>query len=170
MTNTLQKVDQIMINYSYCQQYTNPVYLQNSLFDYQLSDRNYNLSSLQSPTYYYTNASFFLDSQWKNPNNLQIPRCTIDFTVPITMKGPVFMYYRLTNFYQNHRQYIKNYDPNQLLGDIVSSSTLHTNCDPLAFNDAGKAIYPCGLIANSMFNGESFSLIFQLGVPLNQLN
>ncbi|KAL7333855.1 alkylphosphocholine resistance protein lem3 [Mucor circinelloides] len=146
------KVDQIMINYSYCQQYTSPVYLVPSLYDYQVSDKNFNASDMQAPVYSYRNESSFLDPTWGNPNNLSIPRCTIDFTIPTTMKGPVFLYYRLTEFYQNHRQYIKNFDSTQLLGDVVAPSTLRTNCDPLAFNDAGKAIFPCGLIANSMFN------------------
>ncbi|KAI8083342.1 ligand-effect modulator 3 family [Gilbertella persicaria] len=72
------------------------------------------------------------------------------------MKAPVYMYYRLTNFYQNHRQYIKNFDDTQLLGNRASGSTLRTNCDPLAYDDTGKIIYPCGLIANSMFNGNHF--------------
>lgn len=152
-----------MINYSYCQLYTQPVYLEPKLYDYQLADKNYDFSTMQAPVYSYTNATSFLDHHWQNPNNLSIPRCTIDFTVPTTMKGPVFMYYRLTNFYQNHRQYIKNFDFNQLQGDRVDSATLHTNCDPLAYSSDGKVIYPCGLIANSMFNGniiknDSFSL------------
>jgi hypothetical protein len=143
-----------MINYSYCKEYTAPVYLVPSLYDYQLADKNFNESSIQPPAYHYTNETSFLDSNWGNPNNLNIPRCTIDFTVPNTMNGPIFMYYRLTNFFQNHRQYIKNFDATQLQGDVVASSTLHTSCDPLAFSDSGKAIYPCGLIANSMFNGK----------------
>lgn len=86
------------------------------------------------------------------------------------MKGPVFLYYRLTEFYQNHRQYIKNFDAAQLLGDVVAAGTLDTSCAPLAFNPAGKVIFPCGLIANSMFNGKMtmcaivqiFSRIFDL--------
>ncbi|KAL0138954.1 LEM3/CDC50 family protein [Mucor lusitanicus] len=152
------KVDQIMINYSYCQQYTSPVYLAPSLYDYQVSDKNFNASDMQAPVYSYRNESSFLDPSWGNPNNLNIPRCTIDFTIPTTMKGPVFLYYRLTEFYQNHRQYIKNFDDAQLLGNVVSPGTLRTNCDPLAFNDAGKAIFPCGLIANSMFNDTASDL------------
>jgi hypothetical protein len=144
-----------MINYSYCQSYANPVYLAPSLYDYQLADNQFNISTLQPPAYFVRNETSFLDPSWGNPNQLAVPRCTIDFTVPNTMKGPIFMYYRLTNFYQNHRQYIKNFDSAQLLGDVVSSSALKTSCDPLAYNDAGKAIYPCGLIANSMFNGMS---------------
>ncbi|KAI9260818.1 ligand-effect modulator 3 family [Sporodiniella umbellata] len=80
------------------------------------------------------------------------------------MRGPIYMYYRLTNFYQNHRQYIKNYDPDQLLGKRVASNTLHTNCDPLASSNTGKVIYPCGLIANSMFN-DTVSNFTSIGDP-----
>ncbi|CEG71775.1 hypothetical protein RMATCC62417_07448 [Rhizopus microsporus] len=145
------RVDEIMINYSYCRQYPNPVYLVPELYDYQLSNKTVNLTEIEPPAYHYSNESTFLNPNWGNPNQLTVSRCTLDFTVPTTMKGPVYMYYRLTNFYQNHRQYIKNFDSSQLLGDVVSSTTLHTDCDPLAYSN-GKVIYPCGLIANSMFN------------------
>ncbi|OBZ88965.1 Meiotically up-regulated gene 89 protein [Choanephora cucurbitarum] len=163
------RVDQIMINYSYCQDYDAPVYMTSSLYDYQISDSNFDASSMQPPAYHYSNASSFLDTAWGNPNNLQIPRCAIDFTIPSTMKAPVYMYYRLTNFYQNHRQYIKNFDDTQLSGDIQSTSVLHTNCDPLAVNSEGKVIYPCGLIANSMFNDtiSNFTSLEQQGNSYN---
>ncbi|KAI8987486.1 ligand-effect modulator 3 family [Mycotypha africana] len=153
-----KKVDQIMINYSYCQQYNTPVYLAPSLYDYQLSDSKIDMASIQAPAYSYKNETSFLDTTWGNPNQLSIPRCTIDFSVPVAMKPPVFMYYRLTEFYQNHRQYIKNYDATQLQGDAIRGSTLHTSCDPLAYNDAGKIVFPCGLIANSMFNDTASDL------------
>lgn len=64
------------------------------------------------------------------------------------------MYYRLTNFYQNHRRYVQSLDLNQLKGDAVSYNTIKGGtCDPLAVNTtARKVYYPCGLIANSFFN------------------
>lgn len=64
------------------------------------------------------------------------------------------MYYRLTNFYQNHRRYVQSLDLNQLKGDAVSYNTIKGGtCDPLAVNTtAQKVYYPCGLIANSFFN------------------
>lgn len=70
------------------------------------------------------------------------------------MHPPVFLYYKLTNFYQNHRRYVKSYEPNQLKGKYVSPSDLDNgDCKPLGQIN-GKAVYPCGLIANSMFNGN----------------
>lgn len=70
------------------------------------------------------------------------------------MKPPVYMYYRLTNFYQNHRRYVQSLDLNQLKGEAVSNSSVESGtCDKLTIDKATKkAYYPCGLIANSRFN------------------
>ncbi|CAO3594106.1 unnamed protein product [Absidia cylindrospora] len=63
------------------------------------------------------------------------------------------MYYRLTQFYQNHRQYAKNVDPGQLLGTPVDAGSADSNCQPITTSsDNTKIVFPCGLIANSMFN------------------
>ncbi|OQE76649.1 hypothetical protein PENNAL_c0065G05082 [Penicillium nalgiovense] len=80
--------------------------------------------------------------------------CTLLFEVPNELPAPVFMYYRLTNFYQNHRRYVQSLDLNQLKGDAVSYNTIKGGaCDPLAVNETAKKVYyPCGLIANSFFN------------------
>jgi len=83
--------------------------------------------------------------------------CYIDFTVVSDLAAPVFQYYKLTNFYQNNRRYVQSLDTSQLQGSYVSPSTLSSsNCNPLSTNADGKAIYPCGLIANSVFN-DTFS-------------
>lgn len=143
-----------MIDYSHCSQYETPVYLAPSLYSYLMS-KDTNMTDMEVPAYHYENTTVFQEPEFSNPNNLTFKQCILDFTVPKTMQGPVYMYYRLTNFYQNHRLYIKNYDPEQLLGHIVGSSTLNTNCGPLAYTADGRVIYPCGLVANSMFNGNS---------------
>lgn len=83
-------------------------------------------------------------------------RCNIQFVLPADLHPPVFMYYRLTSFYQNHRRYVKSLDSDQLKGKAVDSGTLNGgDCKPLAILD-GKIVWPCGLIANSMFN-DTFS-------------
>lgn len=145
------KVNEIMINYTSCGSANQSTYLDSSEYSFQFSNP-INSSQFEPPAYEYQNANEFLDPTWKNPNRLAIKRCQLDFTVPETMTGPIFMYYRLTNFYQNHRLYIKNYDPAQLGGNTVSSDLLSTHCGPLAYNPDNLVIYPCGLIANSMFN------------------
>ncbi|KAF9909521.1 hypothetical protein EC991_008503 [Linnemannia zychae] len=86
--------------------------------------------------------------------------CTVKFTIPDDMKKPVFVYYRLSNFYQNHRRYVKSVDAKQLSGVARTAPELSGgSCDPLAVVKDGETqypIYPCGLIANSMFN-DTFS-------------
>lgn len=85
--------------------------------------------------------------------------CMLQFYVPDVIGPPVLFYYRLTNFYQNHRRYVKSYDQDQLSGKFRSNTSIHeSDCDPLRTDDAtGKAYYPCGLIANSVFNDTFFS-------------
>lgn len=78
--------------------------------------------------------------------------CTIRFNLKKTFKAPVFLYYRLTNFYQNHRRYIKSVSTDQLKGQAIEKSNLG-DCSPLASN-GDLVYYPCGLIANSMFSGK----------------
>jgi hypothetical protein len=53
---------------------------------------------------------------------------------------------------------VKSLDIEQMKGEALSNSTIAGGtCDPLRLNpDNGKAYYPCGLIANSVFN-DTFS-------------
>lgn len=80
--------------------------------------------------------------------------CTIQFTVPATMKPPVLVYYGLTNFHQNHRAYHVSRDDYQLTGQVGSQlKTSADACQPI--NKLGNiTINPCGLIANTFFNDK----------------
>ncbi|KAH8165551.1 hypothetical protein CIB48_g2684 [Xylaria polymorpha] len=112
------------------------------------------------------NGSTTTSAQWMKTENLTIPyngfevanrtNCTIVFQILQNMNAPVRAYYRLDNFYQNHRRYVNSFNPDQLLAKNVSTSTLeNSNCAPLAtekINGTNYQIYPCGLIANSLFN------------------
>ena len=85
-------------------------------------------------------------------------QCVLEFDVPIDLKPTVLLYYKLTNFYQNHRRYVKSQNQNQLRGDSVSIGDIRSSdCKPLTVIGE-KIIYPCGLIANSLFNGASVLL------------
>ena len=74
-------------------------------------------------------------------------RCRLSLTVPDGgMHGPLFVYYELTNFYQNHRRYIKSRDDLQLAGLVSTTPDTLINCDPLRVNpQTGKVLHPCGL-------------------------
>lgn len=61
------------------------------------------------------------------------------------------MYYGLSNFYQNHRRYVKSRDDSQLNGNEEALRKPSKECDPYAKHD-NRPIAPCGAIANSMFN------------------
>jgi hypothetical protein len=63
------------------------------------------------------------------------------------------MYYGLSNFYQNHRRYVRSRDDNQLKGDLIEPSKLSSDCDPFIGLNSSIGYAPCGAIANSMFNG-----------------
>ena len=89
--------------------------------------------------------------------------CTLQFLIPNDLKPPVLLYYRLTNFYQNHRRYVKSLDTEQLKGKAVPPSTIKGgSCDPLRLDNAtGLPYYPCGLIANSLFNDTFTNPVLQ---------
>lgn len=75
--------------------------------------------------------------------------CVKKFTVPKKMKSPVFIYYQLDNFYQNHRRYVKSRSDKQLRSKAFEDET--ETCKPE--DSANKSpIVPCGLIAWSLFN------------------
>uniref|UniRef100_A0A4W6ES61 Cell cycle control protein n=1 Tax=Lates calcarifer TaxID=8187 RepID=A0A4W6ES61_LATCA len=82
--------------------------------------------------------------------------CTIPFYLDQPYENNVFMYYGLSNFYQNHRRYVKSRDDSQLNGDLESLMKPSKECEPYAYHE-NKPIAPCGAIANSMFNGEPVS-------------
>lgn len=95
-------------------------------------------------------------------------QCTVNFTIPSDMKHPVLFYYKLTNFYQNHRRYAKSFSIDQLSGSAVSASSIAGgDCAPLTtemVDGVRKPYYPCGLAANSQFN-DTFSSPILLNVP-----
>jgi hypothetical protein len=80
--------------------------------------------------------------------------CHIQFPIDSDLNPPVLLYYTLTNFYQNHRRYVKSFDANQLAGQARTAPEINgSDCDPIRLdNVTNKPYYPCGLIANSLFN------------------
>jgi len=98
------------------------------------------------------------------PDNTTSPQCIVQFDIPFNVSSTVLLYYKLTNFYQNHRRYVQSYDWKQLKGKHRTSSDLKNgNCKPAAMV-SDKIIYPCGLIANSLFN-DTFSNLTLLNPP-----
>lgn len=89
-------------------------------------------------------------------------KCTLMFTIPEDIPKTVYLYYQLTNFYQNHRRYVKSVSYTQLAGQAIPAASLTPDCDPLVTDPkSGKPYYPCGLIANSVFNDTILSFRLQ---------
>jgi len=81
--------------------------------------------------------------------------CNVTFTIHKDVTGPLYVYYSLGNFYQNHRRYVSSYDSYQLLGQKESKSTLDGTCIEKVTNGS-LLLNPCGLIANSYFTDQIY--------------
>ncbi|CAN8105983.1 unnamed protein product [Discula destructiva] len=95
------------------------------------------------------------------PNTNTTQNCVLQFEIPEDMGPPVLFYYQLTNFFQNHRRYVSSFDADQLVAKSGYRSVA-SDCDPLRSDGSGKPYYPCGLIANSVFN-DTFSNLTSVG-------
>ena len=155
------QVQEIAIDYSQC--YKQPPGVKQSPPSYRYS------SSLKggqaefeshTPTYVPTNAT--IHPHPGSDVSYDTTNCTLGFYLPADIAPPIYVYYRLTNFYQNHRRYTKSYNQQQLNGDHVSYGDLSA-CDPLRSpsNEDKRIYYPCGLIANSYFNDTFGPLVLQ---------
>ncbi|KAK4278086.1 hypothetical protein QN277_015978 [Acacia crassicarpa] len=80
--------------------------------------------------------------------------CLRKWIVTKKMKAPIYVYYQIDNFYQNHRRYVKSKDDKQLSSKADEKGS--SSCEPELTHD-GKPIVPCGLIAWSLFN-DTYSL------------
>lgn len=97
-------------------------------------------------------------------------QCTVPISIKEKIVAPVYVYYQLDNFYQNHRRYVKSRSFQQLQGTYLTTDKL-ADCDPIIKNrDLGPQItkyadnttftnadldlpaMPCGLVAKSLFN------------------
>lgn len=145
------RIKDLAIDYSQCENLASTEYFQaipQEYLDFNFPTQN----SSYTPT-----ASWKLSQDNSQPFEDERNVCIIQFEIPDDMKGPIYFFYRLKNFYANHRRYAKSFSEDQIEGKRASISdikdTVGQNCQPLLTDPAtGKAYYPCGLIANSLFN------------------
>ena len=57
--------------------------------------------------------------------------CSVDIKVDSDIGGPVYVYYELKNFYQNHRTYVKSRDTGQLRGEYITDLDSLIDCNPI---------------------------------------
>jgi len=122
-------------------------------------------SGMQIVTYTsdpYEVADSVLNAQPLDAMNNTLPLVhNLTLKVDADMKAPIYFYYELDNFFQNHRRVVTSRSNQQLEG---RSNPDLSGCDPLINYGASQPLYPCGLLANSFFN-DSFKLLVQ-GVEL----
>ena len=80
-------------------------------------------------------------------------KCEVKIELEEDWNKNIYLYYGLTNFYQNHRRYVKSRDELQLLGKIDKEPS--DDCSGYDKSAEGKNVVPCGAIANSLFNGKT---------------
>mmetsp|Transcript_26000 Transcript_26000/g.56741 ORF Transcript_26000/g.56741 Transcript_26000/m.56741 type:complete len:427 (+) Transcript_26000:109-1389(+) len=87
---------------------------------------------------------------------------SFEFTVDKSMMAPIWIYYQLDGFHQNHRRYVKSRDDKQMR-EVTAPKTqagdLSFSCHPWVTTD-GRVNYPCGLVARSVFN-DSYVILAQ---------
>lgn len=72
---------------------------------------------LRYDTFYIRIATFYLLVQELSTSYEKCPiPCNVDITISEDFTGDVYFYYGLSNFYQNHRRYMKSRNDKQLLG------------------------------------------------------
>lgn len=82
--------------------------------------------------------------------------CQVTLAITEKMKAPVYIYYEMHNFYQNHRRYVKSRSDEQNRGDAAGAMS---SCEPKVYTggDSKLEVSPCGLIAWSFFN-DTYSM------------
>lgn len=160
------KVEEIRIDYSEClnlQTNASAVAIPSSKVQSYFKKSNYSSGDAVAE---WSKQEFWHDY---DGNSTQLFQCKLEFEVTNDIGPPVLMYYQLTDFYQNHRRYVKSFDQDQLKGKYRSSKDINgSDCDPLK-NIGATTIYPCGLIANSLFN-DTFSNPIQQNANRREYN
>ncbi|KAM9320119.1 cell cycle control protein 50B-like [Gastrophryne carolinensis] len=112
----------------------------------------YSSNSITEYEYDYTGAEANTSCYLCAMNTVKPCSCNLTFNLTQFFAGPVYMYYELTNFYQNHYRYMISRDDQQLFGNLYNLKNPANECAPYQVDSQQKPIAPCGAIANSMFN------------------
>ena len=117
----------------------------------------------------YTNCIPNQDNSFSSSNK----SCRIQFKVHRTIKKPIFVYYKLRNFYLNHRKIIESKNWKELRGEDANTKSSCKDAYLMGEMFGKNSVYfinqwghnfsetdvasPCGLLARSFFN-DTFNL------------
>ena len=79
---------------------------------------------------------------------------TINF--PIALNGDIYVYYELTNYYQNNYVYSDSKSWDQWLGADFQSADID-KCSPVKTGEGDRPYAPCGAVSLSVFN-DTFTM------------
>ena len=107
--------------------------------------------------------SFRYDTVCGNPTG---ETCSFSFNMSHDMSPPIYFYYKLSNYYQNHRRYVSSQSVYQLHGNNNPSD--QSSCRPgeweyYSGHGFQQTIYPCGVIAGSFFNDTFTTSVIPIG-------
>lgn len=91
--------------------------------------------------------------------------CYVTITLPEAIASPAHVYYELTGFHQHHRRFVSSLDRTQFTDEWREGIPI-TMCAPLekleselctvgvcdAASKRERKVFPCGIVANTMFN------------------
>ena len=104
--------------------------------------------------YYFSKSLVKIDQRYDDICN-GIDQCLITIDVPKKLTGNIFLHYKLTNFFQNHRRYIYSRSDAQLRGEFLTYNELSSCGDYRSVNGSHEVkdlLVPCGATALSFFN------------------
>lgn len=117
---------------------------------------SYNIPEVESPSY-----------EVCSYGRTFCPRISMTFTNLNFPDPPIYLYYKLENFFQNNRRYARSFSSQQLLGQTADPPS---DCSPFDyFNSTAQqnySLYPCGAQAFSLFN-DTFKIYNATGSPVN---
>uniref|UniRef100_A0A4W5MUJ8 Cell cycle control protein n=1 Tax=Hucho hucho TaxID=62062 RepID=A0A4W5MUJ8_9TELE len=76
--------------------------------------------------------------------------CALPFSLEQPFESNVFMYYGLSNFYQNHWRYVKSRDDSQLNGDPTSLMNPSKECEPYARNEKNLRLISISILTDTL--------------------
>ena len=108
--------------------------------------------------YLVLNEAPYYETRYDNLDECKIGQtCDVIIDVKKKMTGKIYLQYKLTKFYQNHRLYKSSVSESQLAGDYVDYKGMK-NCKPYRSEDDDsspeKWYLPCGVFPMSVFNDK----------------
>lgn len=82
--------------------------------------------------------------------------------LPDLLRGKHALYYKLDGYYQNHKEFRRSIDYDQLYGKVIDKESRLSSCRPYVKDRAGRIRHPCGTLARRVFT-DRFTVFRDVG-------